>query len=124
MLKHVDVYRKNGTLDIVLYHHERYDGKGYPKGLKGSEIPLATRIVSVADAFDAMTSKRIYRNELDWNFALKEIRRNKGIQFDPEVVDAFLSIFQEKDIKVECTVKYLVESHKNKNDIKTAYQRF
>lgn len=98
MLKHVDGFKKNGVLDIVLYHHERYDGKGYPKGLKGNEIPLVARIVGVADAFDAMISKRVYRNELDLNFVLNEIRRNKGTQFDPKVVDAFLSIFEEKDI--------------------------
>ncbi|MEC1525687.1 HD-GYP domain-containing protein [Neobacillus niacini] len=98
ILDHVDGFKKNGVLDIVLYHHERYDGKGYPKGLKGSEIPLSARIVGVADAFDAMISRRVYRNELDLNFVLNEIRQNKGTQFDPAVVDAFLSIIKETDI--------------------------
>jgi putative nucleotidyltransferase with HDIG domain len=112
MLKHVDSFKKNGILDIVLHHHERYDGKGYPKGLKGSEIPLVARIVGVADAFDSMISKRVYRNQLDLNFALNEIRQNKGTQFDPEVTDAFLSIFEEKEIKKERTAMNLVESHK------------
>jgi len=117
ILKHVDGFEKNGISDIVLYHHERYDGKGYPKGLKGSEIPLAARIVGVADAFDAMISKRVYRNNLDLNFALNEIHRNKGTQFDPEVADAFLSIFKETEIKVERTVINLVESHTNSKTI-------
>ncbi|MCM3690910.1 HD domain-containing phosphohydrolase [Neobacillus niacini] len=121
ILKHVDGFKKNGVLDIVLYHHERYDGKGYPKGLKGSEIPFAARIVSVADAFDAMMSNRVYRNELDLNFALNEIRRNKGTQFDPEVADAFLSMFKEKDIKVERTAINLVESYKKQKRYKNLY---
>ena len=61
MIKHVANFHKNGILDIVLYHHERYDGKGYPTRLKGHQIPLFARIVSVADTFDAMTSRRVYR---------------------------------------------------------------
>jgi putative nucleotidyltransferase with HDIG domain len=117
ILKHVDAFKKNGILDIVLYHHERYDGKGYPKGLKGSEIPLVARIVSVADAFDAMISNRVYRTEFDLNFALNEIRRSKGTQFDPEVADAFLSIFEEKAIKVERPDINLVEPHKKTKTI-------
>lgn len=101
ILKHVDRFKDDGILDIVLYHHERYDGKGYPAGLKGSEIPLAARIVAVADTFDAMTSRRVYRNELDLEHTLNVIRQNKATQFDPEVVDAFLSLFenQESDTK-------------------------
>ena len=82
-------------LDIVLYHHERYDGKGYPTGLKGNQIPLVARIVAVADTFDAMTSKRVYRNELDLEYTLNEIRKNKGTQFDPEIVEVFLSLFEQ-----------------------------
>lgn len=117
ILNHVDTFKKNGVLDIVLYHHERYDGKGYPKGLKGNEIPLSARIVGVADAFDAMISKRVYRNELDLKFVLNEICRNKGTQFDPEVVDAFLSIFEETEIKLEQTSFNLVKSHKNPKSI-------
>ena len=110
MLRHVTDYKKNGVLDIVLYHHERYDGKGYPKGLKGDEIPLVARIVAVADTFDAMVSKRVYRNEMDLTYTLNEIRQNRGTQFDPEITDAFLSIFQETDIKVDGSEMKLVES--------------
>jgi putative nucleotidyltransferase with HDIG domain len=124
ILNHVDAFKKNGVLDIVLFHHERYDGKGYPKGLKGSEIPLSARIVGVADAFDAMISKRVYRNELDLNFVLNEIFQNKGTQFDPDVVDAFLSIFEETEIKLEQTSFNLVKSQKKQNQYKTSYHRF
>lgn len=80
----------------MLYHHERFDGKGYPKGLKGEEIPLVARIVAVADSFDAMSSKRVYRKELQLETILEEIKDNKGKQFDPLVVDAFLALFAEE----------------------------
>lgn len=95
ILKHVANFQENGVLDIVLYHHERYDGKGYPKGLRGNEIPLIARIVAVADTFDAMTSKRVYRSDFDLEYTLDEIRKNKGTQFDPEIVDVFLSSFEK-----------------------------
>ncbi|MFC4799310.1 HD-GYP domain-containing protein [Neobacillus sp. GCM10023253] len=97
ILKHVDRFKQDGILDIVLYHHERYDGKGYPAGLKGSEIPLGARIVAVADTFDAMTSRRVYREELDLEHTLNVIRQNKGTQFDPDVADAFLSLYKNQD---------------------------
>ena len=94
ILKHVDYFKNNGILDIVLYHHEHFDGTGYPAGLKGSDIPLEARIVAVADTYHAMTSRRVYRNEFDLAHALDLIRQNKGTQFDPKVVDAFLSCFK------------------------------
>jgi len=96
IIKHVTDFHKNGVLDIVLYHHERFNGKGYPKGIAGHQIPLFARIVAVADAFDAMTSKRVYRDELNLEYTLNEIRKNKGTQFDPEIVDVFLSLFEDK----------------------------
>ncbi|MFB5088378.1 HD-GYP domain-containing protein [Psychrobacillus sp. PGGUH221] len=96
IIKHVESFHNNGVLDIVLYHHERFDGKGYPTGLQGNQIPLVARIVAVADTFDAMTSKRVYREkELDIEYTLNEIRKNKSTQFDPEVVDVFLSLFDK-----------------------------
>lgn len=76
--------------DIILYHQERYDGKGYPKGLKGEEIPLLARIVTVADAFDAMTSDRPYQKKMPFAKAMDIIRDNSGTQFDPNVCEAFL----------------------------------
>lgn len=94
MVKHITSFKKNGVLDIVLHHHERYDGNGYPSGLKGQQIPLAARIVSIADTFDAMSSKRVYRDELELEYIFNEIRENKGIQFDPEIVDVFLKRFK------------------------------
>ena len=94
MIKHVADFHKNGILDMVLYHHERYDGKGYPAGLKGNQIPLYARIAAVADTFDSMTTKRVYREELSLDYTLNEIQKNKGTQFDPEIVDTFLSLFE------------------------------
>lgn len=82
----------------VLSHHERYDGKGYPAGLKGNEITLLARIVAVADSFDAMTSKRPYNHPMSVGEALEEIGRNSGTQFDPQVVHAFT---QMKDFNTE-----------------------
>lgn len=73
---------------IVLSHHERWDGKGYPHGLKGEEIPLGARIIGVCDSIDAMTSDRAYRKAFTWAECKAEIIANKGSQFDPEVVEA------------------------------------
>jgi len=78
---------------IASGHHERYDGKGYPFGLKKDEIHLGSRILAVCDAFDAMTSNRPYRNPLDTAAACKEIKKQSGKQFDPEVVDKALPLF-------------------------------
>ena len=94
MIKHVADFHKNSILDMVLYHHERYDGKAYLAGLKGNQIPLYARIAAVADTFDAMTTKRVYREELSLDYTLNEIQKNKGTQFDPDIVDAFLSLFE------------------------------
>jgi HD-GYP domain-containing protein (c-di-GMP phosphodiesterase class II) len=75
--------------DLVLHHHERWDGNGYPDGLHGDEIPLGARIIFVTDAFDAMTSDRIYRPKRSARAALAELRRCSGTQFDPAIVSAF-----------------------------------
>ncbi len=74
---------------LLLHHHERLDGKGYPGGLKGSAIPLGARMIAVADSFDALTTNRPYRPRRSVDEALHEIRRCAGTQFDPEVVNAF-----------------------------------
>jgi HD-GYP domain-containing protein (c-di-GMP phosphodiesterase class II) len=86
-----DIPFLRGAGEIVLYHHERYDGGGYPKGLMGDEIPLGARIFAVVDAYDAMTSDRAYRRAGSHAFAVREIKRNSGTQFDPQVVEAFLA---------------------------------
>ena len=86
---------------IVYYHHERYDGTGYPTHTKGKDIPFLARVVAVADAFDAMTSRRSYRDELDFEFVKDTIRKCRGIQFDPEVVDAFLRVLDNNFDKIK-----------------------
>jgi len=86
------VIKDKFILSSVRHHHERINGRGYPDGLKGDEIPLGAKILAVADAYEAMTSHRPYRKALPAEIALREIERNKGYHFDPEVVKAFLSI--------------------------------
>lgn len=81
-----------GIQDGVLYHHEHYDGTGYPKGLKGEEIPIVARIICVADTYDAMTSKRCYRDPMSKKEVINEFLENKGTQFDPNIVDTFISV--------------------------------
>ena len=81
-----------GAVPVVYCHHERWDGTGYPRGLKGEEIPLGARIFSVADAFDAMTFDRPYSKAIPFPAARKEIHRSAGTHFDPAVVEVFLSI--------------------------------
>lgn len=102
----------NDIIPIVKYHHEKYDGNGYPEGLKGNQIPLFARIISIADTFDAMTSTRSYRDALPIEIAKEEIQKCSGSQFDPEIVKAFLEILDEdlnevKDIQSNIYYKYI-----------------
>ena len=99
---------KNITLighvaEVARSHHERYDGKGYPDGLKGEEIPVQARIVAVADSYDAMSSRRIYRDALTREQILEELRENSGTQFDPEIARVMIRMLEEG--KVEITDK-------------------
>ena len=89
------------VVDGTRYHHERYDGRGYPDGLKGEEIPLFGRIIAVADAFDAMTSNRVYRNHMDTDYVMNEMKRGRGTQFDPEALDAFLRLVDKGIIDLD-----------------------
>lgn len=82
---------------IVMYHHERWDGSGYPEGLSGSQIPYLARICSVIDAFDSMTSDRGYRRGLSYITAIHELQRNSGSQFDPEIVEAFIHFTRDSN---------------------------
>ncbi|HAO92389.1 MAG: phosphohydrolase [Deltaproteobacteria bacterium GWC2_56_8] len=96
IMKHVPQLK-----DIVpgmLYHHERVDGQGYPRGFKGEQIPLIARVISVADTYDAMTTTRPYRKGLPPAVAIAELRKFTGVQFDAQVVEAFIRAFEKGDI--------------------------
>ena len=84
-----------GAINGIKYHHERYDGSGYNEGLKGEEIPLEGRIIAVADAYDAMSSRRCYRNSLSYDFIMDELKRNSGIQFDPDILKYMIAMVEE-----------------------------
>ena len=84
----------------ALYHHERYDGRGYSHGLGGEDIPLNARIIGIADAFDAMTANRVYRKQLDFDFVIEELKRGRGTQFDPKLTDIMLSLIDDGTIDV------------------------
>lgn len=92
ILSGAEVFKE--IMPIVLYHHERWDGNGYPKKLKGEAIPKLARIAAIADAFDAMTSSRAYRAALDVEVAIEEIKNNLGTQFDPESGQAMLDLWK------------------------------
>jgi HD-GYP domain-containing protein (c-di-GMP phosphodiesterase class II) len=91
-----DIKQVEDIIPGVLHHHERMDGKGYPAGLAGENIPLLGRVICLADCFDAMTSSRTYRKALPLEVALTEIRRCAGTQFDPVLADHFLRIGEDK----------------------------
>ena len=88
------------AIPIIMYHHEKYNGTGYPSQLKGGQIPLGARIMSVADAFEAMVYGRPYRQRMDIPSAIKEVKRKSGTQFDPKVVEAFLRVIKKFNKKV------------------------
>ncbi len=91
-LKHIAEY--------ILHHHERWDGTGYPKGLKCGEIPLLSRVLAVADAYDAMTEDRIYRRALSWKSSIEEIEKCTGTQFDPDIARLFSELIRKQKEKV------------------------
>ncbi|MBN2119460.1 MAG: HD domain-containing protein [Candidatus Omnitrophica bacterium] len=97
ILKNLQALRP--AIPIILYHHEKYDGTGYPSGLRKKQIPLEARIMSVIDAFDAMVFGRPYKKSLNLEDAIKELEKNKGTQFDPEIVDAFVKTLHSKEVK-------------------------
>ena len=98
----IDIIRHLPSLDYVIPavigHHERYDGKGYPRRIAGEDIPLTARILCVADSFDAMTSKRCYKELMPVEKALQIIREEEGKQFDPDMAEVFIHIFREGKI--------------------------
>lgn len=88
------------VIPAVLGHHERYDGKGYPRGLAGEDIPYMARILTIADCFDAMTARRPYKKALSVSYAVSELQKNRGTQFDPKLVDVFIRLINEEKITV------------------------
>ncbi len=97
MIKPINFYAD--IAPIILHHHERYDGYGYPSRLKGEEIPLAARIISIAEAFDAMTSDTSYKIPVSFEDALDEMRRNAGTQFDPDLIQIFIANILPKHVQ-------------------------
>ena len=92
-----DIDFLNGALPIIRHHHERYDGSGYPGGLQGQEIPIMARIFAVIDAYDAQTNQRPYNTVRTVQSSLAELRANRGILFDPQVVDEFSAMMEEEE---------------------------
>lgn len=92
------IRRLSTVRELMFHHHENYDGSGYPRGLRGQDIPIGARIVAVVDAFDAMTSDRPYRKNLGTTEALRRLREAKSKQFDPAVVDALIECVQQDDL--------------------------
>lgn len=91
----------NYVIPAVVAHHERFDGKGYPRGMKGEQIPLLGRILAVCDCFDAMTSKRVYKEAMPIEYAVDELEKNKGTQFDPDLAEIFIRLIKEGKISVK-----------------------
>lgn len=93
----VEIYNLPPTaINCIKYHHERWDGLGYPSQLNGNETPLEGRILQITDAFSAMTIKRVYREPLSLNNSLSELEQNSGTQFDPKLVDIFVNIINRR----------------------------
>lgn len=114
LIKEIKLVKEVGN--IILYHHEHYDGSGYPKQLKKDEIPIEARIFALADALDAITSHRPYRKERDFSVAKNELLKNRGIQFDPDIVDTFCSLSLEKWEKIRFETTRFLPSFKYLNN--------
>lgn len=97
IIRHMKALRS--ATPIILYHHENYDGSGYPKGLKKDQIPVGARIMAVVSAFESMISNKPYRPAKTIDQAIDEVKRNAGSQFDPKITDVFLKVMQKKDIR-------------------------
>ncbi len=98
IVRPVQGLRECGVLEMVLYHHERFDGRGYPAGLKGRHIQLGARIITVADSLSAMLQRRPYREAMSFELACRELERHAGSQFDPEIVEVFLALTERRPL--------------------------
>ena len=85
-------------LPLILYHHERWDGKGYPSGIKGDEIPMGARIIAIADVYEALITNRPYRKALSKKDALRIIKENSGKQFDPKIADVLVDVLKKRKV--------------------------
>lgn len=99
MIKHLPSL--DYVIPAVIGHHERWDGKGYPRGIAGEDIPISARCLALADSFDAMTTKRSYKKEMPVEFALNEITRQAGYQFDPRLSEIFVELFRKGELKLQ-----------------------
>lgn len=106
-----DIKQLKEVVSIIKHHHERYDGSGYPQGLRGEEIPLNAMIIAIADSYDSMISNRSYRGRLGHEEALKRIKEQSGKQFSPVVVEAFLAIIPDALLELERFEKEMAESN-------------
>ena len=97
MLKDIDFLRQ--ALPVVRYHHERWDGQGYPRALAGEEIPLLSRVIMIADAYDVMIARDSYRTPLTSTEAVAEMRRVAGTQFDPALVETFVTLLGDRGLR-------------------------
>jgi HD-GYP domain-containing protein (c-di-GMP phosphodiesterase class II) len=104
LLKDIDML--NDDLEIILHHHEFYNGNGYPKGIKEKEIPLGSRILNICDSFDVMTTGRSYKKALNKEETIREFKRCAGKQFDPELADEIIELIKNGELD---------ESFENKN---------
>lgn len=105
-----------GVLNIILHHHERFDGTGYPCGLKGQEIPLSARIIAVADSFDVMILERVYRKQPhDRKYAANQLIEGRGTQFDPVIVDIFLELLTS--LEPPCNTNHSQSCKGGMNDV-------
>jgi HD-GYP domain-containing protein (c-di-GMP phosphodiesterase class II) len=104
-IRNVDDFRRASL--VILHHHERLDGRGYPGNLRGTEIPLGSRIIAVADSYDALTSDRPYRKGRSTDEAVKEIIRCSGTQFDEQIVKAFCESLSRRELETSTQVNAL-----------------
>ncbi len=88
---YASMHSKPDIVDMILYHHERFDGRGYPMKLTGTNIPLVGRIACVADSFDSMISNRVYKSKKSIDESIEDMKSNKGAQFDPEIAQTFIN---------------------------------